>query len=150
MKRKINKKAGFTLIEIMVSVAIFSVVMLIAIGALLSVNDSNRKARALRVVMDNLNFAVEDMSKKMRTGSDFYCKDGDLSDYVKGDKKDCAGGASQIVFKFKKKTDSQEELIAYWLDRGISNNKGMIKSKSVLPNTGTSLALADSYYMTSP
>ncbi len=69
---KIDKK-GFTLIEIIVATSIFTVVMLITIGALLSLNDSSRKAQALRTVIDNLNFAVEDMNRKVRTGDNYHC-----------------------------------------------------------------------------
>jgi type II secretory pathway pseudopilin PulG len=73
--RNKNKKnnIGFTLVEIIVSVSIFTIVMLVTMGALLTLNDSSRKAQALRTVIDNLNFAVEDMSRKIRTGSFYRC-----------------------------------------------------------------------------
>ncbi|HRY62544.1 MAG TPA: type II secretion system protein [Candidatus Paceibacterota bacterium] len=71
--RKNNKKTGFTLIELMVSISIFSVVMLIVIGALLMLNDANKKAQAMRAIVDNLNFATEDMTRNIRTGRDFKC-----------------------------------------------------------------------------
>ena len=45
-----NKK-GFTLIELMVSITIFSIVMLISVGALLSIIDANRKDQSLKSVM---------------------------------------------------------------------------------------------------
>lgn len=70
-ENKINK--GFTLIEIMVSVSIFSMVMVIVVGALLVLNDANKKAQALRAIVDNLNFAVEDMTRSIRTGKDYNC-----------------------------------------------------------------------------
>lgn len=76
-ERKINK--GFTLIEIIVAVSIFTIVMLVTMGALLTLNDSSRKAQALRTVIDNLNFAVEDMSRKIRTGDIYRCFPSDLS-----------------------------------------------------------------------
>ena len=47
-----KKQAGFTLIEIIVSVAIFTVVMTVTMGALLTLNDSSRKAQALRTVIE--------------------------------------------------------------------------------------------------
>ena len=64
---------GFTLIEIMVSVALFAVVMTISVGSLLSLIDANRKAQALNSVINNLNFALENMSRNMRVGSTYYC-----------------------------------------------------------------------------
>lgn len=64
---------GFTLIELMVSVSIFSVVMLIVIGALITLNNANQKAQAIRAVVDNLNFAMEDVTRNVRTGGGYKC-----------------------------------------------------------------------------
>jgi prepilin-type N-terminal cleavage/methylation domain-containing protein len=64
---------GFTLIEMIVSLAIFATVVLIAVGALLSIIDANRKANELRVVMENLNFAIESIARNVRTGTDYGC-----------------------------------------------------------------------------
>jgi prepilin-type N-terminal cleavage/methylation domain-containing protein len=64
---------GFTLIEMIVSIAIFSTVVLVAVGALLSIISANRKANALRVVMENLNFAVESVARDIRTGNEYSC-----------------------------------------------------------------------------
>jgi len=66
-------KRGFTLIEIIVALALFMTVALISAGALLSVADANRKAQVLKSVMNNLNFALESMSREIRVGSNFYC-----------------------------------------------------------------------------
>lgn len=64
---------GFTLIELMVSVAIFSVVMVIGLGALLSIVNADRKANAAASVMNNINFAVESMGRNIRTGYNYHC-----------------------------------------------------------------------------
>jgi prepilin-type N-terminal cleavage/methylation domain-containing protein len=65
------KNKGFTLIEIIVSVAIFVIVMTIAIGAVLSAVDANRKAQSISVVINNLNLAVESMVRDLRTGKNY-------------------------------------------------------------------------------
>ena len=64
-------KKGFTLIELMVSVAIFSMVMVVALGALLTISASERKAETLKSVMTNLNFALDSMSRSIRTGINY-------------------------------------------------------------------------------
>lgn len=66
--RKNNK--GFTLIEMLVAVAIFSIVLVIALGAILTIFDANKKAQTLTSVMNNLNFAVESMTRSIKTGVD--------------------------------------------------------------------------------
>jgi hypothetical protein len=57
----------------MVSVAIFSVVMVIGLGALLSIINADRKANAYASVMNNVNFAVESMGRNIRTGYNYHC-----------------------------------------------------------------------------
>ncbi len=64
---------GFTLIELLVSVGIFMVVMLITIGALVGMADADRKAQSIQAVVDNLNFALDDMSRNIRTGMTYHC-----------------------------------------------------------------------------
>ncbi len=73
MKRNSPAPKGFTLIELMVSVAIFAIIMVISLGALLSISAADRKAETVASVMNNLNFAVESMSRNIRTGSDYRC-----------------------------------------------------------------------------
>lgn len=67
------KKNGFTLIEMMVSVAIFSLVMVVALGSLLAISAADRKAQTLKTVMDNLSFSMEGMSRTIRTGVNYHC-----------------------------------------------------------------------------
>src|SRR5262249_17340095 len=66
---------GFTLIEIMVAVSIFAVVMLVGVGALLTMVEVNKRAQGINSVMNNLNAAVEQMSRSIRVGSNYYCGD---------------------------------------------------------------------------
>ena len=66
-------KGGFTLIEMVVSTAIFLIAILIIVGALVSLSDAARKARAIRTVTDNLSAAVESMNRNIRMGTNFHC-----------------------------------------------------------------------------
>ncbi len=66
-------KRGFTIIEMLVSVAIFATVMTIALGALLAMSESDRRAQTLKSVINNLNFSLDAMSRSIRTGRDYHC-----------------------------------------------------------------------------
>ena len=91
LKTKIQQSKlarGFTLVEVMVAVSIFSVVMVIAVGAVLAIVSANHKAQALNSVITNLNFAVEGMMRDIRTGYNYDCGTPD-DGYV-----DCPSGAS--------------------------------------------------------
>src|SRR4051812_11444285 len=64
---------GFTLIEMLVSITLFSVVMVMALGALLSLSVADRRAEALKSSIDNLTFALDSMSRAIRTGNTYHC-----------------------------------------------------------------------------
>lgn len=74
MSRSIkNKNTGFTLIEVVVAVALFSVVMVVCVAALLALMNANRKAQALQSVMNNLSIALDDMARNVRMGTHYFC-----------------------------------------------------------------------------
>lgn len=66
-----NNNAGFTLIELMVAISLFTMLVTIGIGALLNANAVHKKNQKIRSLMDNLSFIMEDMSTNIRTGSDY-------------------------------------------------------------------------------
>lgn len=90
-----QKTAGFTLVEMMVAVAIFSMVAVISISALLALVDANRRSQALFSVVNNLNFAVEGMTRQMRTGAYYHC--GSAGGVAQP--QDCPGGDDYIAFE---------------------------------------------------
>ena len=100
MKNNINTNKGFTLIEIMVATAIFMMIMLAAIGALVSTSQSAKKAKALRSAMDNVNYAMDNISRNLRLGSNYYCPGGSsiLIPQATNPTADCIGGAGSIAF----------------------------------------------------
>ena len=90
-------KRGFTLIEMLVSVAIFATVMVIALGALLSMSESDRKSQTLKSVINNLNFSLDSMSRSLRTGDNYHC---DAAVPPVTDPRDCiASVASSIAYR---------------------------------------------------
>lgn len=68
---KIHTTGGFTLIETMIAVGLFSVVMVVCIGALLSLADANKKTQALQSVLYNLNTSIDGMVRAIRMGSNY-------------------------------------------------------------------------------
>lgn len=73
MKKINNKKRGFTIIETMISVALFLIVVTVSMSSLLNANAVHEKSRKMRSIMDSLNFAMEDMSRNLRTGYKYHC-----------------------------------------------------------------------------
>ncbi len=107
---------GFTLIEMMVSVSIFTMVMLVSTGALLSMVDSSRKAQAQQTAFSNMDFVLESMSRSIRVGTYYHC--GEDADFQI--EKDCSINP-ESVFAFEapggiESTDADQ--IIYRLEGG--------------------------------
>jgi prepilin-type N-terminal cleavage/methylation domain-containing protein len=66
-------KKGFTLIEIMVAVSLFAIVATITTGALVTASNVNRKAQAIKIAIDNLNFAIDSMVLNLQDGKQYHC-----------------------------------------------------------------------------
>ena len=95
---KLATSFGFTLVEIVVAFGMFSVIMVIAVGSLLSLIEANHKAQAQKTVVNNLHFALENMSRNIRTGSNYHCGDESVTSVTIP--QDCqTTPATQLVFK---------------------------------------------------
>lgn len=66
--------AGFTLIEMLVSLALYTVVVTIAVGSLLVLIAGSSRGQAEQSVMTTLTFALDSMTREIRTGSGYYCQ----------------------------------------------------------------------------
>lgn len=73
---KNGKTGGFTLVEIMVALGVFTIVAVVAMGAFLKIIDANKKSQTLKTAINNINFALESMSREMRVGSMYTCSGG--------------------------------------------------------------------------
>lgn len=89
-------QGGFTLIEMLVSVALFAVLVLVCIGALLSLVAANKKAQALEAVMNNLNISIDDMTRNLREGTAYNCTN---ITNPGGAAADCTSGGSLLSFE---------------------------------------------------
>jgi hypothetical protein len=67
-------------------------VMLIGVGALLTMVEVNKRAQGINSVMNNLNAAMEQMSRSIRVGATYYCGDTSIapSPLLLSTPRDCA------------------------------------------------------------
>jgi len=72
INRKTESKKGFTLIESVVSIAVFAVALTSIIGSFLAVLRINAKSKAIRVVEQNARFVSEFLVREIRNGSLLY------------------------------------------------------------------------------
>lgn len=98
LKQKRNTlQKGFTLVEMMVSLTLFTVVMTASTGVMLVVLDANRKAQSFQTAMDNLGTALESVSRDMRVGTNYYCFTGPGMPSFSTNQ-DCSGGDTYFAF----------------------------------------------------
>ncbi len=138
-----NASAGFSLVEMLVAVALFSVVMLISVSTLLALVDANRKAQALQSVMNNLNTAIDGMVRAMRMGSKYHC--GNVGLY--SDPRNCTGDTFIAFEAFGGNKSSGSDQWVYWYD---ANTKRMYKSvdggTTALPLTAPEVRIDDAKF----
>jgi prepilin-type N-terminal cleavage/methylation domain-containing protein len=112
---KKSSQSGFSLIELIVSLGVFSVVVTTAVGALLALVSANDELQDEQNVMANLSFALDSMTREIRTGTNYFCdswpnrtdttnmfnNETNLDDLLDGDPlgptNDCANGSSEAV-----------------------------------------------------
>lgn len=106
---------GFSLIEIIVSVGLFTVIMTLASGAYLVMINVNRQAQSIATGINNLSFALETMVYNIRTGARYNC----------GGIGDCPNGSGS--FEFIKSVSGVSVLHSYTVSGGrIQERKGSI------------------------
>ena len=150
MAHRHTPASGFTLIEMIVSVALFAIVMLVCVGALLALVNANRKAQALQSVMNNLNITIDGMVRSAREGSTFHGAGGDGAcggtDY--NTPHDCTNGGTTLAFEPYGNTTSDPPWIYSFAQD--SNGVGRIyKSESghaPIPITAPEVSIDDMHF----
>jgi len=97
-----TKQKGFSLVELLVAISIFTVVLTIAVSTLLVLVDANGKAQNMQEAMTNLTFAMDSMTREIRTGSGYYCSSSafENEDLTTSDRQDCPVSSQGIQISF--------------------------------------------------
>ncbi|XOU94481.1 MAG: PilW family protein [Candidatus Kerfeldbacteria bacterium] len=73
-QQKLNN-SGFTLIEMLIAISIFSLVLIVATNIYITINNSQRKVVTQQKIQDDIRFLFEAIAQEIRLGSinyDFY------------------------------------------------------------------------------
>jgi prepilin-type N-terminal cleavage/methylation domain-containing protein len=73
MSHSQHTQSGFSLVELIVALAVFAVVLTITVGALLMLVGTNQQLQGQQSMMTNLSFALDSMTREIRTGTQYYC-----------------------------------------------------------------------------
>jgi prepilin-type N-terminal cleavage/methylation domain-containing protein len=69
-----STQSGFTLIEMLVSLALYTIVVTTSVGSLLVLIETNGRLVGEQAVMSSLTFAMDSMTREIRTGKSYYCE----------------------------------------------------------------------------
>ena len=125
-------KSGFTLIELIVSLALFTIILTAALGGLLMVIDANRQAKSIKLVVNNLNLAMEGMSRELRVGRNICDSDNGSAEPVSS----CNNttGADTIYFTTDQGATSSSFRVA---DNAVERRIGASPANDYLQLTGS-------------
>ena len=88
-------KKGFTIIELMVAMTIFIVVISISSGVFINSLNTQRAVLALMAANDNASLTIEQISREIRTGSQFQTNAiGDRLDFV-------SAGGNSVMYQLQ-------------------------------------------------
>lgn len=102
IKQKKSRQRGFTLVEMLVSISLFAAVMTMSVSMLLVLIDANGRAQSMQLVMTNLSFALDSMTREVRTGINWYCDTSssgganEPSVPAVGDVRNCSSGGNYV------------------------------------------------------
>lgn len=145
-----NKQRGFTLVEALVSLAIFSVVMVTAVGIILAVITSNKRNQAINSVVNNLNYSIESMVRDVKTGFSYKCNYSPISPQTVSDFKsepaNCDGTPIGNIALISTISGTGEKIVKYeyklpvggqtgYIEKTIYTEIGGIVSTAVYPLT---------------
>jgi type II secretory pathway pseudopilin PulG len=122
---KLKAFRGFTLVEMLIAFGMFAVIMVIAVGSLISLMNASNKAQKLKTVVNNLHFAFENMSRNIRTGSLYHC---DIGEGSASQPRECpTQGASSLAFKSRAGVLTIYQLNAGgWIERTLVGAEGAV------------------------
>lgn len=135
MFNKIQKQnKGFTLVEVMVSLMMFTFVVVVALSTLIVSNNSAKKSVSIKTVIDNIQYSMELFTRTARLGSAYTCID-DLSissgflamDTVEGE--NCITGSGQgVAFYVVDPTSvpNVTDRYAFYMDNKLGTDIGRI------------------------
>lgn len=91
---------GFTLIEMLVALSLFTIVVTIAVGSFLSLIGASKGVQGQQSVMTTLTFVLDSMTREMRTGVNYYCgtRAGLQTPQATSSKQDCVSGNAGLSF----------------------------------------------------
>ena len=123
-RNKIQEKVqGFTLVELLVVLGLFSGIATLSLGALFNAQSVNSRLQETQTILDNINLSAQTITRDIRFGSDFYCAQvlPTTSLLVPTVRKNCVFGTTSGSVLIFRASDAVNELdrVAYYVSNGV-------------------------------
>lgn len=153
-KNKNHNNKGFTLIETLVSLTLFTIVVVIAGGTVVSVIDINKRNQAISSVVNNLNYSIDSMVRDIKTGYLYKCDyDGIFTvevlkshtNPVDSDGDEYSGEVCKSHLTLVSTISGQDVVVTYerMVDAGDNNNGYIKKTVYNASGSGSSYNITD-------
>jgi type II secretory pathway pseudopilin PulG len=125
MRIKKNKKniQGYSLVEILVVLGLFSSIATLSLGALFNAQSVNARLQETQAILDNINLSSQTVTREIRFGSDFYCSTTlpTSQTAIPTQRKNCEEGTTPGTILIFKPSDATNELdrVAYYVSNGV-------------------------------
>lgn len=119
---KLSTNKGYTILETMISVAIFLLIVEFGMGSLLGANNLHQKSQSMRSAFDSLSFVMDDLSRSLRTGYDYQCfrknVDPTLSPGTLSNPRSCSDGWAIAFEADVGDAGNNNDQVAYYISGG--------------------------------
>lgn len=112
--------SGFTLVELIVVLGLFSSIATLSLGSLFNAQTINSRLQETQAILDNINLSVQTLTRDLRFGTEFYCGTS-LPAVIPTVRRSCSSisteGGSVLIFK---SSDSVLDIdrVAYYVSNG--------------------------------
>ncbi len=136
-----QKNNGFTLIEMLVALSLFTIVVTIAVGAFLSLIGASKSVQGEQSVITTLTFVLDSMTREIRTGTNYHCDDATTlrtGTFSTSSSRDCVTGDDGVSFieaGTSVTSGASSRRIAYYFDTTSATNTIMRKVGNGTPQS---------------
>jgi len=141
---------GFSLVEVLVSLSLFIIVLTMGVGSLLVLISANAKAQNIQAAVGNVQFALDSMSREIRTGFAYYCSTSASTNVTGGFEQtnDCDKGVYLSIIEGGDSLTSSasNNRLAYRYNSGSRSIERRIGSGSWLPLTDPTVTIDEMHF----